>query len=117
MLDDLVSVIETLKQRIHDHGTSLRANETRTRMAMIDPMLRALGWDPADPSVVTPEYDVSGRWADYALLGTDGKPDGHPGGQKVGRVSGHSPNADAQLLQRRWNRLRRTYRRESLGIV
>ena len=74
MLDDLVSVIETLKQRIHDHGTSLRANETRTRMAMIDPMLRALGWDPADPSVVTPEYDVSGHWADYALLRPDGRP-------------------------------------------
>ena len=24
--------------------------------------------------MVTPEYDVSGKWADYALLRTDGKP-------------------------------------------
>ena len=88
MLDDLVSVIETLKQRIHDHGTSLRANETRTRMAMIDPMLRALGWDPADPSVVTPEYDVSGRWADYALLGTDGKPAATLEAKKLGESLG-----------------------------
>ena len=88
MLDDLVSVIETLKQRIHDHGTSLRANETRTRMAMIDPMLRVLGWDPADPSVVTPEYDVSGRWADYALLGTDGKPAATLEAKKLGESLG-----------------------------
>ena len=73
-LDDLVSVIETLQQRIKDHGDSLRQNETRTRMALIDPLLRALGWDVADPGVVTPEYDVSGQRADYALLNNSGSP-------------------------------------------
>ena len=67
-LDDLVHVIETLQQRIKDHGDSLRQNETRTRMALIDPLLQALGWDVADPSAVMPEYDVSGKRADYALL-------------------------------------------------
>ena len=74
MLDDLVGVITTLQQRIRDHGPALRENETRTRMALIDPLLAALGWNVSDPAVVTPEYNVSGRWADYALLGTDGKP-------------------------------------------
>ena len=74
MLDDLVSVIETLQQRIRDYGASLRENETRTRMALIDPLLRALGWEVADPALVTPEYNVSGRWADYALLRPDGQP-------------------------------------------
>ena len=73
-LDDLVSVIETLQQRIRDHGASLRENETRTRMALIDPLLTALGWDVSDPALVTPEYNVSGRWADYALLRPDGQP-------------------------------------------
>ena len=68
MLDDLVGVIETLKARIQNHGPDLQANEIRTRMALIDPLLQALGWDTADPSLVTPEYNVSGRWADYALL-------------------------------------------------
>ena len=67
-LDDLVSVIETLQHRIREHGASLRENETRTRMALIDPLLAALGWHVSDPAVVTPEYNVSGRWADYALL-------------------------------------------------
>ena len=74
MLEDLVQVIETLKQRIREHGAVLRENETRTRMALIDPLLTALGWDVANPAVVTPEYNVSGRWADYALLGSDGGP-------------------------------------------
>ena len=73
-LDDLVDCIELLQQRMRAHGTALQENETRTRMALIDPLLNALGWDPNDPSVVMPEYKVSDGWADYALL----RPDGHP---------------------------------------
>ena len=68
LLDDLIAVIETLKQRIADHGPTLRENETRTRMALIDPLLQALGWDTSDPGLVTPEYNVKGSRADYALL-------------------------------------------------
>jgi hypothetical protein len=74
MLDDLVGVIETLQQRIRDHGPTLRENETRTRMALIDPLLAALGWDVSDPAVVTPEYNVSGGRADYALRVKTDKP-------------------------------------------
>ena len=74
LLDELVGVIETLQTRIEKHGDTLRQNETRTRMALIDPLLQALGWDVADPGVVTPEYDVSGQRVDYALLGTGGQP-------------------------------------------
>ena len=59
-LDDLVSVIETLKERLQTHRQDLEANETRTRMALIDPLLQALGWDTADPALVLPEYEVSG---------------------------------------------------------
>ena len=71
--DDLVYVIETLKGRIEGHRQSLQSNETRTRMALIDPLLRALGWDTEDPALVLPEYESSGR-ADYALLGGTGRP-------------------------------------------
>ena len=65
MLEDLVHVIETLKQRIREHGALLRENETRTRMALIDPLL-ALCWGGTR---VRPgggnagEYNVSGRWS------------------------------------------------------
>ena len=74
LLGPLVDAIETVKQRIREHGSSLRENETRTRVALIDPILQALGWDVSDPSSVTLEYDVSGRRADYALLRSEGKP-------------------------------------------
>ena len=60
LLEPLVSTIETIKARIATHGTALRENEIRTRMALIDPLLQALGWDTSDPSMVLPEFDVSG---------------------------------------------------------
>ena len=74
MLDDLVEVIETLQRRIREHGPTLRENETRTRMALIDPMLRVLGWDVSDPALVTPEYNVGNGRADYALNGSEAIP-------------------------------------------
>ena len=67
LLDELVGVIETLKERIGRHRSTLQGNETRTRMALIDPLLTALGWDTSDPSLVTPEYIVGEGRADYAL--------------------------------------------------
>ena len=74
LLDDLVRVIELLKERIVTHGASLRENETRTRMALIDPLLQALGWDVSNPEMVTPEYSVGASRADYALLTPTGNP-------------------------------------------
>ena len=73
-LDDLVSVIETLQHRIATHRQSLQQNEIRTRTALIDPLLTALGWDVSDPALVTPEYSVEGGWADYALRGVGNQP-------------------------------------------
>ena len=74
LLDELVGVIETLKQRIRTHGATLRANEIRTRVALIDPLLVALGWDVSDPALVTPEYAVGEGRADYALHGSESIP-------------------------------------------
>ncbi len=73
-LDDLVAVIETLQERIRIHSATLRANERRTRTALIDPLLTALGWDVSDPVLVTPEYRVDVGWADYALAGPGNQP-------------------------------------------
>ena len=53
MLDELVDVIETLKSRINEHRSVLQGNEAQTRLSLIDPLLRALGWDTADPALVT----------------------------------------------------------------
>ena len=74
MLDELIHTIELLRKRIQEHREKLQANEIRTRLALVDPLLHALGWDVADPSTVIPEYDAGDGRADYALLGPDGTP-------------------------------------------
>ena len=74
MLDDLVEVIEALKGRMATYRADLQANETRTRTALIDPILRVLGWDVSDPALVTPEYNVGSRRPDYALLKDNASP-------------------------------------------
>lgn len=89
-LDDSVGVIRTLQRRICAHGPALRENETRTRMALCDPLLCVLGWDVSDPGLVMPEYNVSGRRADYALLGPDGQPVATVEAKKLGEsLSAH----------------------------
>ena len=81
ILESLLELVETLKERIDAHGDLLRQSEALTRYALIDPLLRELGWDTEDPKLVRPEYPLrseyaqSTRFADYALLeGTDDKP-------------------------------------------
>lgn len=108
MLDDLVSCIELLKERMQSHRAALKENETRTRVALIDPLLRALGWDVADPAVVIPEYKVGNRSADYALLRSDGRV-GRLGSQAARRVVGLAPGANAHLRQHGRHRVRRAY--------
>ena len=66
--DDLINLIEMLKRRIEAHRQSLQQNEIRTRTALIGPLLTALGWDVAEPGLVTPEYSVGQGRADYALI-------------------------------------------------
>ena len=94
LLDELVSVLETLQRRIREHSSHLRANETRTRMALIDPLLQTLGWDTADPGMVIPEYKVVKEWADYALLGRDVKPVAIVEAKKLGE-----PSSEKHLTQ------------------
>ena len=87
-LDDLAGCIELLKERMQSYRTDLEENEIRTRMALIDPLLRALGWDVSDPAVVMPEYKVGNKSADYALLRSDGKPAATLEAKKLGEPLG-----------------------------
>ena len=52
-------------------------HETSTRYLIIDPVLRALGWDLSDPQDCIVEYKVSAgsqRAVDYALMDDAGRP-------------------------------------------
>ena len=74
-LENLLTLVETLRDRVDDHGDALRQNEMLTRYALIDPLLRELGWDTEDPDVVVPEYRVpNNKISDYVLL-HDGRPE------------------------------------------
>ncbi len=72
-LEGLLALVERLRERIDAHGATLRGNEALTRSALIDPLLRELGWDTSDPHMVMPEYKLGNGRADYALL-SNGSP-------------------------------------------
>ena len=72
ILESLLELVETLKARIDEHGDQLRKSEWLTRYALVDPLLRELGWDTGNPNLVLPEYESDHGRADYALRG-DGK--------------------------------------------
>ncbi len=55
-LESLLELVQTLSNRIDLHGPALRQSEALTRYALIDPLLRELGWDTEDPDMVIPEY-------------------------------------------------------------
>ena len=67
-LESLLELVKTLSDRIDRHGPALRQSEALTRYALIDPLLRELGWDTANPGMVIPEYRSGNGRADYALM-------------------------------------------------
>ena len=74
VLSELHELIETLQARIDAHRSAFQQNEALTRYALIDPLLRGLGWDTSNPSQVLVEFRSQSGSADYALLGDDGRP-------------------------------------------
>lgn len=53
---------------------TVASHELRTRIVLIDPILRLVGWPPEDPAAVVVEYQAGKGRADYVLLGEDGRP-------------------------------------------
>ena len=71
-LESLLQLVETLRERIESHGLALSDGEMPTRYALVDPLLRELGWNTSDPAEVIPEYRSSAGIPDYALF-ADGR--------------------------------------------
>ena len=68
LLESLLECVNEIRRRIDEYGPALRKSETQTRYALVDPLLRELGWDTQDPALVVPEYNLGNGRADYALL-------------------------------------------------
>jgi predicted type IV restriction endonuclease len=62
-----LEAIERVRERIERHGSKLSQNEMLTRYALVDPILRALGWDTEDPEQVVPEFQTEVGRPDYIL--------------------------------------------------
>ena len=75
MFETLIEAIAGIRERKTEYAEELSKSESLTRYVLVDPLLRALGWDTADPAQVKTEYSL-GKWkADYVLMGeTDSQP-------------------------------------------
>ena len=71
-ISHLVDVLEKVSDAAQTFGLELKGNESATRAALIDPVLRALGWDVANPGRVlvekTQTVQKKALRVDYALL-------------------------------------------------
>ena len=89
-MDELIRLFGVLRERIETHGPALSQSEALTRSALIDPLLRGLGWNTEDPSHVVPEFPIPSRQtsADYALFTGTEKPDVIVEAKKLGELPG-----------------------------
>jgi hypothetical protein len=74
-LASLYTVLQAVRASAALNAPLLRKNEAATRAALIDPVLRALGWDTANVQMVEPEKTIgSDLRVDYLLHDATGKP-------------------------------------------
>ena len=74
-------------------------HETSTRYIIIDPILRALGWDLSDPGQCVVEYRIQDKqgksgFIDYALLNGRGEPVILVEAKRIGEYSDSDDNFD-----------------------
>lgn len=74
IINKLARLFDILKTRMERYDDYLRRSEYNTRILLIDPVLRKLGWDVEDPELVKMEVELArpkGLRADYVLLEHD----------------------------------------------
>ena len=64
-----MAVVDALSLAVDKLRSGQLQKEEQVKLAVIQPILRALDWDDADPSQVIPEFSVPEGSVDYALLG------------------------------------------------
>jgi len=84
-IDDLTRRVEELAERARKYADVFRRSEAATRVSLIEPFLRLLGWNTEDPAQVRPEFPTQSGRPDYALLEKDGRPLIFVGAKPYGR--------------------------------
>lgn len=70
IVNDLEKLFDRIKTLFKQNDDYMRRNEYRTRVCLIDPVLRMLGWDVEAPELVEMEVELArseGKRADYVL--------------------------------------------------
>jgi predicted type IV restriction endonuclease len=73
-LSNLSETLIQIQESAKLYQTTLKKNEAATRAVLIDPVLRALGWDTANTNMVEVEKTTEGVRADYALYDSNAIP-------------------------------------------
>ena len=89
LLKPLTDALALVSDRIKNFEREFTNNEQQTRLSLVDPVLKALGWDPQDPTTVKVEYQVRQRnrnniRVDYALLDSKQEPIAFVEAKKLG---------------------------------
>lgn len=71
--DELCDAITIARERLREHGEYIGEKEVRTRVLIIDQILRELGWDVTDPKLIHMEVGSNGSTIDYVLIGESGE--------------------------------------------
>ncbi len=66
-LSNLCDVLMQIQESANQYKATLNKNEAATRAVLVDPVLRALGWDTANTTMVEVEKTINQVRADYAL--------------------------------------------------
>ena len=73
-LSNLSETLLQIQESANLYRETLRKNESATRAVLIDPILRALGWDTANTNMVEVEKTMDNVRADYALYDSNAIP-------------------------------------------
>ena len=72
-LSNISDILGQVKESANRYNNTLQANEAATRAVLIDPVLRALGWDTANTCMVEVERTLHRSRVDYALYDNTSK--------------------------------------------
>lgn len=67
-MESLAVLVESMAAHIQKYRGRMRKNERLVRHALVNPVLRELGWNPEDPKLVEAGYRFRDGSVDYALL-------------------------------------------------
>ena len=71
--DELCDAITIARERLRKYEDYVGGKETRTRVLIIDEILKGLGWDVTDPRLVKMELGDNRSIIDYVLIGEGGE--------------------------------------------